>query len=62
MYMYVFRRFFYNVYFELSREPILFVFCLLSVVSWLLVPLVEQVTGPRAKTINMIRTIVSKAV
>ena len=32
---------------------------LFTVVSWLPVPLVLQVTGPRATTVNMIRTIVS---
>ena len=30
---------------------------LFTVVSWLSVPLVYQVTGPRATTVNMIRTI-----
>ena len=30
---------------------------LFTVVSWLPVPLVLQVTGPRATTVNMIRTI-----
>ena len=44
------------MYENLYKSPIIIRF-LFTVVSWLPVPLVKQVTGPRATTVNMIRTI-----